>query len=94
MPVPTTAVPINRPQGKKPALNLALASLALLLAACQSNPLGMSDEEWARLTPEQQMQARMKQADVNQANADRRAAGRRRRALLVAEERLPRGPLR
>ncbi len=87
MPVSTTAAPRNRSQAKKRTLKLALASLALLVASCQSNPLGMSDEEWARLTPEQQMQARMKQADVNQANADRRAAERRRRALLVAEER-------
>ena len=66
---------------------LAMASLALLMAACQSNPLGMSDKEWSRLTPEQQIQARMKQADINTANAERRAAARRHRAELAAEER-------
>jgi hypothetical protein len=71
---------------KKP-LKLLAATLALLLAACQSNPLGMSDEEWSRLTPEQQMEARMKQADVRRANAERRAAERRHRAELAAEER-------
>lgn len=30
----------------------------LFLAACASHPLGMSDEEWNRLTPEQQLDAR------------------------------------
>lgn len=87
MPAIASAAPKDPVVGRKRPWRLALASLTLLLVACQSNPLGMSDKEWARLTPEQQMRARMKQADVNQANAERRADARRRRALLAAEDR-------
>ena len=68
-----------------------LGAMTLLLAACASYPLGMSKEEWARLTPEQQMEARMKQADLNRANAERRAAQaearRQRYAAAEAAER-------
>lgn len=57
-----------------------LASLSLLiLSGCISfHPLGMSDSEWNALTPEQKMEAREKQAQINaqkrQAKADREAA--------------------
>lgn len=37
----------------------------LFLAACATHPLGMSDEEWDRLTPEQRLEAR-KQDEQNQ----------------------------
>jgi hypothetical protein len=51
----------------------------------------MSKEEWVLLTPQQQMEARMKQADLNRANAERRAqqaaARRQRYAAMEAEER-------
>lgn len=74
-----------------PCRMAAMAALALALAACQSYPLGMSKEEWARLTPEQQMQARLKQAELDKANAQRRAqqyaARRQRLALQEARER-------
>ena len=71
---------------------IMLAAAALILAACSTHPLGMSKEEWVLLTPEQQMAARMKQADLNRAHAERRteqAAARRQRfaALEVAERR-------
>ncbi len=82
-----SAAPKDKAVGRKRLLPLVLASLTLMLAACQSNPLGMSDEEWARLTPEQQMQARMKQADIRKASAERRAEARRQKAMLAAEER-------
>jgi hypothetical protein len=72
-------------------LRAAAAGALLVLAACQSYPLGMSEEEWARLTPEQQLAARMQQSEVNRANAERfaqaQAAERERQAMLQAEER-------
>lgn len=68
-----------------------LASMVLVLAACTSYPLGMSKEEWVLLAPEQQMAARLKQADLNRANAERRAeqaaARRQRYAAMEAAER-------
>ena len=57
--------------------------MMLVLAACSTHPLGISKEEWVLLTPEQQMAARMKQADLNRAHAERRteqAAARRQSA--------------
>ncbi len=36
-----------------------------LVAACASHPLDMSDDEWTNLTPEQKMQAREKQAELD-----------------------------
>lgn len=46
-----------------PAARIAKALLLLvaalfLLTGCATHPLGMSDEEWNRLTPEQQLRAR------------------------------------
>jgi hypothetical protein len=65
--------------------------MVFVLAACASYPLGMSKEEWVLLTPEQQMEARMKQSDLNRANAERRAqqaaARRQRYAAIEAAER-------
>jgi len=74
------------------ARSALLISLMVVLTACATYyPLGMSEAEWKRLTPEQQMSARMKQADLNQANAERRAeqaaARRQKFAALEAAER-------
>jgi len=68
-----------------------VAAMTLVLAACTIYPLGMSKEEWTLLTPEQQLEARMKQADLNRANAARRAeqaaARRQKYAAMEAAER-------
>ena len=57
---------------------LAFLSLLILSACISFHPLGMSDSEWNALTPEQKMEAREKQAQINaqkkQAKADREAA--------------------
>ena len=55
-------------------LCLLVAASALGLAACTSNPLGMSDQEWAALTPEQRLQVRQKQLEYAQALEQRQAA--------------------
>ncbi|OIQ50889.1 hypothetical protein BerOc1_02831 [Pseudodesulfovibrio hydrargyri] len=52
-------------------------ALLLLLAACATHPLGMSDEEWDRLTPEQRLEAR-RQDERNELE---------RRRLRLEEER-------
>jgi hypothetical protein len=72
-------------------LRILVAGSLLALAACQqSYPLGMSEAEWLRLTPEQQFAARSQQAEINRANAERyaqaQAAERERQAMLQAEE--------
>lgn len=38
---------------------------SLLIASCSTHPLGISDETWQAMTPEQQAQAYQKQADIN-----------------------------
>ncbi|HGF7509081.1 hypothetical protein ABUS74_06595 [Vibrio cholerae] len=65
----------------KPRLNLLkpyLSSVvyALLLSACASYPLGMSEAQWLALTPEQQYDAQLKQAELD----------RQREARLLAEQ--------
>jgi hypothetical protein len=72
-------------------LRVLVAGSLLALGACQqSYPLGMSEAEWLRLTPEQQLAARSQQAEINRANAERyaqtQAAERERQAILQAEE--------
>ncbi|MCH8502569.1 MAG: hypothetical protein LAT77_11750 [Aliidiomarina sp.] len=59
-------------------LQMALiVMMTALLWACSSNPLGMSDDEWDALTPEQKLEARQEQARLEQ----------RRRELASIEER-------
>ena len=56
---------------------------ALLLSGCMSSyPLGMSKEEWVRLSPDQQLDARSRQAEMDQAERVRRAEA----ARLAAEQ--------
>lgn len=73
---------------RKAAIGAAAAAMTLLLAACQTYPLGMSKAEWLRLTPEQQHEARMKQGEISKARSQRRAhAAAARRAQAEAENR-------
>lgn len=61
-----------------------LLVLTLLLAGCLvRHPLGIPDEEWKRLPPEQQMAARERQAELDRQAAERRARAEeeRRREL-------------
>lgn len=43
---------------------LLLILCSLLIASCSTHPLGISDETWKNMTPEQQAQAYQKQADI------------------------------
>lgn len=73
---------------RKAAIGAVVSAMALLLAACQTYPLGMSKAEWLRLTPEQQHEARMKQGEINKNRSQRRAhAAAARRAQAEAENR-------
>lgn len=53
---------------------------AVLLTACATYPLGLSEDEWNRLSSQQQLQARAQQAEIDQAERERRAEAARRRA--------------
>lgn len=65
---------------------LILGVLCFELAACQSFPLGMTEEEWAGLTPAQQYEARTKQAELDEQARARRAAATAAENTLKAEE--------
>jgi len=60
--------------------NMIVATLLIGMLGCATNPLGMSDNEWKALTPGQKLEAREKQAVLDQANAERRAKERSERA--------------
>lgn len=67
----------------KPYFRWLILASALLLTACATTyPLGMSEDEWNRLNPAQQLDARQKQAAIDQAERERRAHA----ARLAAEE--------
>jgi len=58
----------------------AIVILSALLAACTASyPLNLSQEEWSRLSPEQQLEARTRQAEID-------AVSRRAREVQHAEE--------
>lgn len=59
---------------------IVLGMLVLLLACGPRNPLGIPDDQWAMMTPEQQFEARSRQADLDQARDERRAEEARLRA--------------
>lgn len=50
------------------------------ITACATYPLGMSEDEWNRLSPQQQIDARERQARLDQAERERRAEAARLRA--------------
>ncbi|WP_419786587.1 hypothetical protein [Pseudodesulfovibrio sp.] len=61
--------------------------LALLLSACASHPLGISDAEWNQLTPEQKLEAR-KQDEQNKLEREklRRAEQKQREEAQLKED--------
>jgi|GEM_PF-2867707 len=65
------------------AIRLVLVVIVALAAACTRYPLGMSEEEWLRLTPEQQHEARLADAELRAAQAAQRA--REAEAAALAE---------
>ncbi|ENM3782774.1 hypothetical protein V9N53_000002 [Vibrio cholerae] len=75
----------------KPRLNLLkpyLSSVvyALLLSACASYPLGMSEAQWLALTPEQQYDAQLKQAELDRQREARRLAEQQAREQALKEQ--------
>lgn len=58
----------------------------MLLSGCASYPLGMSEQEWQALTPQQQLDAREKQSELDQKAAERRAAEARLEAEREAQQ--------
>ena len=65
-----------------------LLVLTLLLAGCLvRHPLGIPDEEWKRLPPEQQMAARERQAELDRQAAERRARAEEQRRRELEERR-------
>lgn len=66
-------------------LSLLLTAL-IIITACASYPLGMSEDEWNRLSPQQQLDARERQARLEQDERQRRAEVARQRAEQEREE--------
>lgn len=64
-----------------------------LLTACSTHPMGMGDEEWQQLTPEQRLQAREKLLEHDRLTEQRRLAEAAARREVVADQFL-RGSLR
>jgi len=63
-------------------LSLVLGITALItLAACAEYPLGMSEEAWLQLSPAEQQEARLADAELRTAQALQRAAEAEERAL-------------
>ncbi|WP_417830925.1 hypothetical protein [Terasakiella sp.] len=67
---------------------LIASSFLLLLTGClNSYPLGMSEEEWMRLSPDQQFQARSQQAEIDeQKRMEREARAEAERLRQTMEE--------
>ncbi|MBJ6909051.1 hypothetical protein JG661_07000 [Vibrio cholerae] len=75
----------------KPNLNplkpyLSSVVCALLLTACASYPLGMSEAQWLALTPEQQYDAQLKQAELDRQREARRLAEQQAREQALKEQ--------
>jgi hypothetical protein len=67
--------------------SLIALGLVLGLAACARYPLGMSEAEWLSLSPQQQLEARAKQAEIDRAREAELAAERARREAAKEAER-------
>jgi len=67
-------------------ITTCLLGLLLLVAACAHYPLNMSEAEWNRLNPEQQLEARKQQATIDQERAELRAQERREEEARRAEQ--------
>lgn len=64
-----------------------LLSLLLFITGCAHYPLDMSEAEWNRLSPAQQLEARKEQAILDEERAARQEATRLEREKREAEER-------
>ena len=69
----------------RPTLSILVSFfVALCASGCTFYPLGMTENEWLTLTPQQHLDARYRQAEIDREKAVRRAEEQRRRE---AEER-------
>lgn len=57
---------------KKKPRHLLFWGLSVLLVGCSLHPLGIPQDQWQSMTPEQQQEARMEQARQNEAARQRR----------------------
>lgn len=73
---------------------LIVLSAVLLLGACATNPLGISDEDWERMSLEERQRAYERQAEINLARAERQAAEARIREAEALQEAARREELR
>ncbi|PTD97309.1 hypothetical protein [Pseudothauera lacus] len=65
---------------------LLSAASALLLAACTTYPLGIPEREWVAMDAEQRLAARLQQAELDRALAQRRAAEAQAREASAAQQ--------
>lgn len=65
---------------------IILLVLGLLLVGCARYPLGMTEDEWNRLSTEQQLEARKEQAKLDQERAITREKARLEREAREAEQ--------
>lgn len=63
---------------------LPLTILSLLIAGCSIHPLGISDETWQVMTPEQQANAYQKQADIDARLQAQKLAYKQQQAQEIA----------
>ncbi|MGL6355733.1 hypothetical protein ACSZMT_18810 [Aeromonas veronii] len=73
-----------KPRSLKPYL--ICVPCALLLTACASYPLGMSEAQWLALSPEQQYDAQLKQAELDRQREARRLAEQQAREQALKEQ--------
>ena len=66
---------------------IAMLGLVLAVAACARYPLGMSEAEWPSLSPQQRLEARAQQAEIDRAREAELAAERARREAAKEAER-------
>ncbi len=66
-------------------VSLLLVSISFI-TACANYPLGMTEDEWNQLSPQQQLDARERQARLDQAEQAQRAKAARHRAELERAE--------
>jgi len=80
---------MRRILGRRLAVGGLLASVLLLSACGPRYPLGIPEEQWTRMSVEQQNEARMQQAELDRARAEarrREAEARRAEAAARAAE--------
>lgn len=60
--------------------------VVFLLTACASYPLDMSEDQWLALTPEQQYDAQLKQAELDRQREARRLAEQQKREQALRDQ--------